>query len=308
MNILVVGATGYVGSHVARALMTDGHEVTGLVRDPDKSRKLQGDGLKTIMGDVDSLDEMAGDFDGLVFAAQLAHEHEAVVVEKILRSFAGRDKAFVFTSGTAVLSQTTGGDWSEDTFAEQSEFEPQPMVVTRCATERLIRAAADRLRTIIIRPPLVWGNGGSRHVPYVVDSIGRTGSACYIGAGLNLYSHVHIEDLANLYCLAIAKGISGAVYHAVAGEENFRTIADAVAGVAGCSTRSISLAEAGEIWGDYPARIMFNVCSRSQARRSRAELGWSPRHCDLIRDIRLGSYRDLAAMASRSAGEMVSTT
>jgi len=40
------------------------------------------------------------------------------------------------------------------------------------------------------------------------------------------------------------------------------------------------------------ARLLFGVSSRSRAVRSRAELGWSPKHLDVIDDIRHGSYRE----------------
>jgi hypothetical protein len=96
------------------------------------------------------------------------------------------------------------------------------------------------------------------------------------------------------------KGPAGALYHAVAGEINFRAIAEAAACVLGCSACSVSLAEAEKIWGPVFVQLALAVNSRSRAPRARAELGWKPLNVDLIEDIRNGSYR--AAYGNSSTG------
>ena len=101
---------------------------------------------------------------------------------------------------------------------------------------------------------------------------------------------LHVDDLAELYNLAIAKGQAGAVYHAVAGEENFRTLAEAVAKARGCATKSVSAEEAIEVWGPRNAPIYFCGCSRSRSPRSRRDLGWAPTKFDIVGDIIHGSY------------------
>jgi nucleoside-diphosphate-sugar epimerase len=59
-----------------------------------------------------------------------------------------------------------------------------------------------------------------------------------MGLGLNLYSNIHVDDLAEAYALAHEKGTPGAVYHAVGGEANFRAVAEAVATPAPTATHS----------------------------------------------------------------------
>lgn len=101
-----------------------------------------------------------------------------------------------------------------------------------------------------------------------------------------------IEDLAELYRLVILNGSPGALYHAVAGEVNWRTLAEAVAQVMGCATTSVTASEAAEIWGPLIADLYFCISSRSRAVRSREELGWKATLFDLVDDIRAGSYRE----------------
>jgi putative NADH-flavin reductase len=70
MHILVLGATGRVGSHIVKYALQDGHQVTALVRTPDKI-DTQHDRLTIIEGNVlepkDLLHAMQG-VDGVISA------------------------------------------------------------------------------------------------------------------------------------------------------------------------------------------------------------------------------------------------
>ena len=116
----------------------------------------------------------------------------------------------------------------------------------------------------------------------VLDSVRKTGSACYIGSGLNMYSHIHAEDLGRLFCRVAEDGKNGAVYHAVAGEVPNRWIADTVSRLTGAPTRSISMDEAIDLWGKFAALVVFGVSSRTRSPRSRNELDWEPKHVDML--------------------------
>jgi nucleoside-diphosphate-sugar epimerase len=118
---------------------------------------------------------------------------------------------------------------------------------------------------------------------------------------LNLYSNIHVDDVAEAFALAVEKGKPGALYHTVAGEVSLRAVAEAVAQLMGCGTCSVSYETACEIWKKTFADMVLMVNSRSRAPRTRTELGWQPRHPDVIEDIRSGSYRE-AYLAMQAAG------
>ena len=300
MKIFVIGATGYVGSHVAKAFKARGHEVTGLARDAEKAARLEAHGIQAALGVMEDLPQLAASIQGsdvVVMAAMLPFEGEVAAMAALIHVCRkSRIGHLIFTSGTGVLSiEARDGAWSQYTFAEDDPF-PFPARrnrAIRIETEKLVRDASGKgLKTYVIRPPLIYGNAGSIQIPQIFESALRTGSACYRGLWLNLYSAVHVEDLAEAYCLAIEKGTPGALYHTVSGEANFRSIAEAVATVAGCGTKSLNYEEACDLWGNVWVDLALAVNSRSIAKRTVEELGWQPKNLDVIEDIRSGSYRD----------------
>lgn len=296
MRTLIIGANGYVGSAVARRLGACGHEVAGLARSDLLAERLAANGVEPVPGSLTDLPALARTmqtFDAGVFAPVVPFEEEAPALAALLAAFENTGRPFLYTSGSGVLSiETREGQWRQENYSEDDPYEGRHWLSTRVETENLVRRAADRgVRAIVVRPPQIWGHGGSKQIPAIFDSVAKTGYACYVGAGLNLYSHVHIDDLAELYCLAIDRGVAGGLYHAVAGEVNWRTIAEAVAFVTESKARSVSFNDACEIWGPMYADLFFGVSSRSRAVRSRIELGWAPTQFDLIDDVRHGSYR-----------------
>ncbi|WP_328457236.1 NAD-dependent epimerase/dehydratase family protein [Amycolatopsis sp. NBC_00438] len=165
-------------------------------------------------------------------------------------ALAGSETSFLFVSGSGVLLQRTGGAWSEDSFAEDDPFTVEPPAARRPAVEEPARAAAGRdVRAIVLRPGMVRGPGEHGHLALIRRSVDRTGAACSVGEGLSTYSHVHLDDVARLAGLALARGTAGALDHAVAGETPTRWIAEAVARERGCATRSLTPAEATTVWG-----------------------------------------------------------
>jgi nucleoside-diphosphate-sugar epimerase len=298
IKTLIIGATGYIGSAIARNLRAHGYEVHGLARNAGNEAALEAVGVSPVAGDLDEIEQVArtaAQYDVTVLAGMAGRTEESTVVASLIASCRGSSRKFIYTSGTGVLGiDAHDGRWSDYAFEEDDPF-PFAGGMTRAwriPTEKLVREAGRQgVNAMVLRPPLVFGHGASVQVPAIFESVLKTGKACYIGSGLNLYSNVHVDDLAEAYRLAIDKGTPGALYHTVAGEVNFRSIAEAVAQVMECQTESIGFERACEIWGERIASIALAVNSRSVPRRTREELGWEPVHLDLIDDIRNGSYR-----------------
>lgn len=296
MKVLVFGASGYIGKHVTRRLVADGLEVTGVIRNADKGTALKAGGAAVLVAsvsDMATLGPAIDAHDAVIWIAQVMLEEEDRTMRAFIDRLAGTGKALIFTSGTSLLSEPTQGDWSENSFAEDEPFIPRRQVAERLQIENLVRAAQGAgVRAIVIRPPLIWGHGGSRIISDLYHSAKVTGSVCYVGRGLNCYTNVHVDDLADLYARALQQGVGGALYHATAGEASYRAMAEAVAGAIGTTTRSVTVEEAIEIWDRFMGKVVFPSCSRTRSPRSRRELNWrpDPDRCDILDDCRDTAY------------------
>ncbi|MER8001275.1 NAD-dependent epimerase/dehydratase family protein [Streptomyces sp. NPDC095613] len=286
MNVFIIGATGFVGGALARHLSAEGHTVTGLARTESAAATLDSQGITPLAGDLEerraAVIEAAQAADAVIYAAQAGPEQETATVQELTRALTGTDKTLIFLSGNGVLVQRTAGAWSPDVFAEDDPFTPEPLADYRKAVEDTVLAAARHgLRAMVIRPGLIWGPGDHGHVSMVYQSVAATGAACYIGEGLNTYSHVHIDDVTRLFTLALEKGRPGGLYHAVAGETPNRWIAERFAADLGVEARSLTPEEASGVWGEFGALIM-SVSGRIRAVRAQQDLGWRPQHTDML--------------------------
>src|SRR5215211_4903374 len=118
MRIFLTGATGYVGSAVLDALLRAGHEVTALVRDPEKAERVAHRGVRPVIGDLGtpaSYLTAAQGADGFVHTA-LEHSKQTVAVDRraieallsvaAQRASAGHAATVIYTSGMWVLGET----------------------------------------------------------------------------------------------------------------------------------------------------------------------------------------------------------
>lgn len=286
MNIFMTGATGYIGGTIARRLLDDGQEVRGLVRDAEKGRKLAAFGVEPAIGSLDDaaiLKAEARRADAVINTANSDHRG---AVDALLEGLAGSDKPFIHTSGSSIVADDARGDFaSERIYDEDTPIDPVPGKQARVAIDRAIRDASRRgVRSIVVCPTMIYGNGlglarDSAQIPGLARRAKASGVVRHVGRGLNIWSNVHVEDVADLYRLALAKAPAGAFYFAENGEASYREICAAIA-------RRLNLGEP-QVWpfeeaatelGENSAAYTFGSNSRVRARRARSELGWQPKH------------------------------
>jgi nucleoside-diphosphate-sugar epimerase len=281
MHIFLTGATGYVGSAVLDALLRGGHQVTALVRDPEKAERVSLRGVQPVIGDLStpkSYSAAAEASDGIIHTAfeysKRGQEVDRTAIENLLamarRKVAGAGKRFfIYTSGIWVLGKTA------KPAAEDAPINPAALVAWRPEHERMVLDGGDEgVRTALIRPGIVYG--GSRGIIGDMLKDAANGLVRVIGNGKNHWPCVYDRDLADLYLRVAAQDDASGIFHANdEGDERVNEIAEAIANHARtpADIRHVPLEEARAKMGDYADALALDQRVRSP--RARA-LGWTP--------------------------------
>ncbi|MFJ8623832.1 NAD-dependent epimerase/dehydratase family protein [Kitasatospora sp. NPDC093550] len=284
MKVLVLGSTGYVGSAVVRKLTADGHRVVHFVRDtgrlPPGADVRVGD-----LADPSSLRAAVTDDIDAVLNLATPTGDEAVdtaAVDALTRPLRGSGRAFVYTSGVWVLGAT--GDRAAD---EAAPVNAIPIVGYRPRIEqRVLASAEDNVRAVVLRPGIVYGHGGG--IPGLMTGWAREhGTGRYVGPVTTRWPMVHVDDLAELYALALTKAEPGSVLHGVAHEAvpvaALAAAADLAAGGTG-RAEPWAVEQAAEAVG-VPFAEALALHQVVSGRRAVTELGWNPTRPHPLTDL-----------------------
>ncbi|MFC8074609.1 NAD-dependent epimerase/dehydratase family protein [Streptomyces sp. NPDC057307] len=291
MDIFLTGASGYIGGAVAKRLIRDGHTVRGLTRTSGVVDTLTAAGIDPVVGELDDaalLEREAKRADAVVNAA---HSDHRGAVETFIGALRDSGKVLIHTSGTSVIGDDAQGlSASSTVFDDAVPFSPGDHEVRR-ARYAIDRAVVDAggggeggagLRTLVLCNSLIYGNGtGPRPqtvlIPPLVIQARRSGTVRVVGSGLNRWSTVHLDDMADLYALALTEPTAEGFYFVAGGEDaSFAEIGQAIARRLGLGpVEPWDLDSAAAAWGEGFARYALGANSRVRATRARA-LGWHP--------------------------------
>jgi dihydroflavonol-4-reductase len=225
--ILVTGASGFLGSAVARSLLTAGHDVRVLVRSTSSRLNLADSRLKIVEGDLRDAPSLTRAMGGIRYLFHVAADYrlwarnpqEIVetnvggtrsVMEAALRAGVER---IVYTSSVATLAPQPGGDPSDETFPLAADHAVGAYKYSKLVAERLVEdmVAKQNLPAVIVNPSTPIGPRDVRPTPtgriIVEAASGRM--PAYVDTGLNL---VHVDDCAAGHIAALDKGRVGERY------------------------------------------------------------------------------------------------
>lgn len=299
MRVFVTGATGYIGSVITERLIVAGHRVRGLARSEVSAEKLTAMGAEVHRGNLDDLDSLAAGasgVDGVIHTAMSLDDFSKLdatfakdekAVEAMFSSLAGTGKPIIYTSGSGVLADT-GAEAVDETVPADDKGP----VARRAALERTVLEAQTRsIRTVVIRPGLVYGRGGSGVFHMFAGLARAAGYARTFGEGTNVCSVVHVDDLADLFLSALEHSPPGTLFNAASEEEpTMLEVAAAIGRVLKLDNKPAAwpLEEAIAALGPLAEGLAAN--KRISAQRARKVLGWRPHRVGLIEDLEHGSY------------------
>ncbi len=279
MRVFLTGASGYVGSAVLDGFVRAGHQVTGLVHHPASAAKVAARGGTPVTGNLvepGSYRRAADGHDVFIhagFDTSRGAEADRIAVETLVDAAragdTGRARLLIYTSGIWVLGATTAPA------AEDAELDPVDLVAFRPAHEQAVLAAAgDGLRTVVLRPGIVFG--GARGIVGDFFRDAANGLIRVVGTGENRWPTVYDRDLADLYVRIAGHTGAAGVFHATdETDERVNEIVEAIAAHAPTppDVRRVPLKEAQAKMGPYAVALALDQVVRSP--RARA-IGWVP--------------------------------
>lgn len=248
MKALVTGASGFVGSAVARRLIAAGHEVRAIVRPTSDRRNLAGLACEIVIGDLtdeaavrsavkgcDALFHVAADYRLWVPDPAAIYRANVDATRTLIRA-AGEAGAtrIVYCSSVAAIGPTeTGAPAVETRVARLDEMIGHYKRSKFLAEEEARRLAREeRLPVVIVNPSAPFGPRDIKPTPTgrIVVEAARGKMPAYVATGLNV---VHVDDVAEGHLLAYQRGRVGERY--ILGGENLTLlqILSVVAGLAG---------------------------------------------------------------------------
>jgi nucleoside-diphosphate-sugar epimerase len=211
MNILVIGANGYTGERLVRALMERGHRVRGLVREIERGIPLEKSGMELRVGDLlhpESLKGIAHDTE-IIFNLAAACRLDPPESKKIMTDGARnlfrcvertKLKKYIWASNVSVYG-------FPDAMARLDENSPlKPAYTLGKVTVDAEKLARENVPAIAIRVPSIYGPGR--------DSIAalREGRIRLLNDGENWTSRIHADDLVAVFMAAMERAAPDSVY------------------------------------------------------------------------------------------------
>ncbi|MGY1836763.1 NAD-dependent epimerase/dehydratase family protein [Blastococcus sp. SYSU DS0510] len=292
MKVLVLGATGYIGSVLVERLVGAGHEVVALTR-PGVDEPPAIASVGTVAGDLAEPEGLsaavAPDIDAVVHVAPPTGVAAADIaaVEALLVPLRGTGRTFLYTSGLWVLGATGTHPADED-----SPLDAIELVAHRPVIERLVLDAAETgVRGLVVRPAIAHGRGGG--IPGLLVSTARDhGAGRFVGSADTRWPMVHVDDLAELFLLVLEQAPAGRLFHGVDEE------AVPVPELAAAAARAAGLDGSAESWPVEDARAVLGAAfadalalsQSATGARAREELGWHPRRPGAVQELGAGSY------------------
>ncbi|KAH7355820.1 NAD dependent epimerase/dehydratase family protein [Pyrenochaeta sp. MPI-SDFR-AT-0127] len=326
-RILLTGATGYVGGEVLYTLDNSNLgtlQITCLVRDEKKALEVQAvhPNIKTVLGDLDDValvQREAEAADIVLHLAATGHAPSAKAIAQGLQDRAKRVQSpghWVQISGATCFAteEIASGKfgYATDAIYDDSKDRDRILSTLRSNSKRIVEnivlsQSPSLVKTALIVGPLIYGPGRgpvnqrSIQAPEIVKSTLKLGHGFRLNDGKNIWSNIHVHDLASLVVLLVSAAKEGkdglwnddGVYNVENGEMTFEQLDTVITNEAHAQglikedatsgLKVIDAAKADSLSGH--AAILWGTNARTRAVKGRHALDWSPSGSALVDTI-----------------------
>ncbi|MFZ0663113.1 MAG: hopanoid-associated sugar epimerase [Acidobacteriaceae bacterium] len=298
MKVFITGATGFVGSHVARHLAAQGAQLRVLVRATSNLANLEGLAAETVVGDLlqpetlrvpirgcDAVMHVAADYRLWVRDPKTMYAANVEGTRALLRLACEEGAArFVYTSSVATMGFKADGTIVDETTPVSIDdmighYKRSKFLAEQAALE----AARTGQQVMVLNPTTPIGAQDVKPTPtgrIVVDFLNRKFPA-YMDTGLNL---VDVSEVARAHCAALEAGRVGERY--ILGGENLtlKQILDKMAAITGLKSPTMRVPNAVAMTFAFFDEI---VTGRMLGREPRAT----------VEEVRMGKKKMFASSA-----------
>lgn len=224
MKIFVTGGSGFIGGHAVRKFLSEGHDVVAPARRQDACDRIRALGatsetldysdsgaLRTAMTSCEAVVHIAAHLKMWGPWAEF-HASNVTLTEQMLdaaRICEVRD--FVHVSAASVIMESPGPIYDAEESSRLTSDPRLPYSATKATAESGVLAArTDNFRTVVLRPPFVWGRGDA-----VDGDLGKQinrGLFAWIAQGRYPYATCHVRNLCHAISLAIGSEVDGAFF------------------------------------------------------------------------------------------------
>ena len=276
MTTLVTGASGFVGSHVARQLLQAGEHVRVLVRRSSNLAALNGLAVEYVEGDLQDATSLERAMSGIGRLFHVAADYRLWTrnpdeiyktnVEGTRRLFeiAARSgvERIVYTSTVATIAVPAHGPLpNEDTRASLGQMIGHYKRSKFLAEAEALKAAGAGIPVVIVNPTAPVGPSDWKPTPtgrIIVDFL-KGKMPAYVNTGLNV---VAVEDVARGHLLAAERGRIGERYILGGRNMTLKEILNALASITGRPAPRVRLPHAVALAAGYADEFLSRIAGR----------------------------------------------
>lgn len=254
MKVFVTGATGFVGTHVARELQKQGAQLRLLVRPTSNLGNLEGLDAELVQGDLCDPDSLRRGIAGCEFLVHVAADYRLWTrdpqqmyranvegTRSVLRAAADAGvRRVVYTSSVATMGFENGHVADENSPVALGDMIGPYKRSKFMAEQVALEAGSNGAEVVVVNPTTPVGERDIKPTPtgrIIVDFLKRKFPA-YVDTGLNL---VDVREVARGHVAAMEKGRRGERY--ILGGENLslKQILDKLAAITGLPSPRVKL-------------------------------------------------------------------